>query len=92
MIIAEELGVTSSNIDDMKSSTNPEVLRLLGVEGNMGEQLGLPADWAYNIVKTLGNYGESFERNIGTQTAIGLERGLNALWTDGGILYAPPMR
>ena len=60
MIIAEELGVTSSNIDDMKSSTNPEVLRLLGVEGNMGEQLGLPAEWAYNIVKTLGNYGESF--------------------------------
>ena len=92
MIIAEELGVTQANVDEMKGSTNPEVLRLLGAEGNMGEQLGLSNDWAYNIIKTLGNYGESFERNIVTQTSIGLERGLNALWTDGGILYAPPMR
>ena len=92
MIIAEELGVTQANVDDMKSSNNPEILRLLGVEGKMGEQLGLSTDWAYNVIKALGNYGESFERNIGVKTAIGLERGLNALWTDGGILYAPPMR
>ena len=93
MIIAEELGVTSENIDDMKSnSTNPEVLRLLGVEGDMGQQLGLSNDWAYNIIKNVGNYGESFERNLGVNTPLGLERGLNALWTNGGILYAPPMR
>ena len=93
MIIAEELGVNSENVDDMKAnSTNPEVRRLLGVEGDMGEQLGLSSDWAYNVIKNVGNYGEVFERNIGAQTPLALERGLNALWTDGGILYAPPMR
>ncbi len=92
MIIAEELGVSQANVDQMKSSSNPEVLRLLGVEGDMGQQLGLKADWAYNIIKNIGNYGESFERNIGVNTPLALERGLNALWKDGGILYAPPMR
>ncbi len=93
MIVAEELGVTSANADEMAStSKNPEILRLLGGEGDMGAQLGLPADWAKNIVKQVGNYGESFERNLGTTTPLALERGLNALWTDGGILYAPPMR
>ncbi len=92
MIIAEELGVSSKNVDKMKSSNNPEVLRLLGVEGDMGKQLGLNSDWAYNIIKYVGNYSESFERNIGVKTPLALERGLNALWTDGGILYSPPMR
>lgn len=93
MVVAEELGVTSANADDMASnSKNPEILRLLGGEGDMGAQLGLPSDWAKNIIKQVGNYGESFERNLGTTTPLALERGLNALWTDGGILYAPPMR
>ena len=92
MIIAEELGVTSTNLEEMKNSNSPEVLRLLGVEGDMGEQLGLSKDWAFNIIAQNGNYGESFDRNIGPDTAIGLERGLNALWADGGILFAPPMR
>ncbi len=93
MIVAEELGVTSANAAEMASSSkNPEVLRLLGAEGDMGAQLGLPADWAKNIITQVGNYGETFERNLGTTTPLALERGLNALWTDGGILYAPPMR
>jgi len=91
-ITAEELGVTSANVDEMKSSNNPEVLRLLGVEGNQGSELGLSADWAYNIIKMVGNYGEIFERNIGVSTPIGLARGLNAQWTDGGLLYSPPFR
>jgi general L-amino acid transport system substrate-binding protein len=92
MIIAEELGVTSANVDEMKNSENPEVQRLLGVSGEYGEMLSLSKDWAYNIIKAVGNYGESFDRNIGPDTPIGLERGLNALWTQGGILYAPPFR
>ena len=91
-ITAEEKGVTSANVDDMMSSNDPEVLRLLGKEGNQGEELGLSADWAYNIIKSVGNYGEIFERNIGVNTPIGLERGLNALWTDGGLQYSPPFR
>ena len=91
-ITAEEKGVTSANVDEMKSSKDPEVLRLLGVEGNQGEELGLSADWAYNIIKSVGNYGEIFERNIGVNTPIGLARGLNALWTDGGLQYSPPFR
>jgi len=92
MIIAEELGVTSQNVEEMKGSDNPEIRRLLGVEGDMGQQLGLSADWAANIIKSVGNYSESFERNVGVNTPLGLERGLNALWKDGGILYSPPMR
>ena len=92
-ITAEEKGVTSVNVDDMRAnSKDPEVLRLLGVEGNQGAELGLSADWAYRIIKTVGNYGEIFERNIGVNTPIGLERGLNALWTDGGLQYSPPFR
>ena len=91
-ITAEEKGVTSANVDDMKSSNDPEVLRLLGVEGNQGAELGLSADWAYNIIKSVGNYGEIFERNIGVNTPIGLARGINALWTDGGLQYSPPFR
>ena len=91
-VTAEEKGVTSANVDDMKGSNDPEVLRLLGVEGNQGEELGLSTDWAYNIIKSVGNYGEIFERNIGVETPIGLPRGLNALWTNGGLQYSPPFR
>ena len=91
-VTAEEKGVTSANVDEMKSSNDPEILRMLGVEGNQGEELGLSADWAYNIIKQVGNYGEIFERNIGMNTPIGLARGLNALWTDGGLQYSPPFR
>ena len=91
-VTAEEKGVTSANVDEMKSSKDPEILRLLGVEGNQGAELGLSADWAYNIIKQIGNYGEIFERNIGVDTPVGLERGMNALWTDGGLQYSPPFR
>ena len=91
-VTAEEKGVTQANVDSMKSSKDPEVLRLLGVEGNQGEELGLSADWAYQIIKSVGNYGEIFERHIGVNTPIGLERGLNALWTNGGLQYSPPFR
>ncbi|HBM51933.1 MAG TPA: amino acid ABC transporter substrate-binding protein, partial [Deltaproteobacteria bacterium] len=75
-----------------KGTNNPEINRLLGSEGNLGEMLGLSPDWARNIISTVGNYGESFERNIGSSTPIGLARGLNAQWTDGGLLYSPPFR
>ena len=91
-ITAEEKGVTQANVDKMKSSKDPEVLRLLGVEGSQGKELGLSNDWAYNIIKSVGNYGEIFERNIGTKPPIGLSRGQNALWTNGGLLYSPPFR
>ena len=91
-VAAEELGVTSANVLSMKSSTNPEIKRLLGVEGSQGEELGLSKDWAYQIIKQIGNYGEIFERNIGINTPIGIVRGLNALWTNGGLQYSPPFR
>ncbi len=87
---AEEKGVTSANVDDMRAnSADPTVQRLLGVSGEMGSLLGLRADWAYDIISEFGNYGEMYERNI---TPLGLPRGLNALWTEGGIQYAPPVR
>ncbi len=89
---AEELGVTQANVDEMLGSDNPSIKRLLGVEGDFGTPLGLDKDWAYNIIKHLGNYGEMYERHVGPNTAIGLERGINALWTKGGIQYAPPVR
>jgi general L-amino acid transport system substrate-binding protein len=93
MIIAEEFGVTQANLDEQKaSSQNPEVRRLLGVEGEMGKMTGLSNDWAYNIIKAVGNYGESFERNVGLKTPLQLARGLNDLWSRGGLLYAPPIR
>jgi len=92
MIIAEELGVTSENVDASKSSNIPEVLRLLGVEGSYGEMLELSSDWAYQIIKQIGNYSESYEANVGPDTPLEIGRGLNALWTQGGILYAPPFR
>jgi len=93
LIGAEEYGVTSANVDDMKAnSTNPEVRRLLGVEGDLGLKLGLSNDWAYNIIKLVGNYGEIYEKNFGAGTPTYIPRGLNNLYTQGGILYAPPFR
>jgi|TARA_R110002073_G_scaffold1471_37_gene10410 general L-amino acid transport system substrate-binding protein len=93
LIAAEELGVTSANLDQMAAGTdNPEINRLLGTEGSLGEMLGLDADWARNAIAVAGNYGEIFAANIGEQTPIGLARGLNAQWTQGGLIYAPPFR
>jgi general L-amino acid transport system substrate-binding protein len=92
LLEAEELGVTSANVDEMLGSDNPAVKRLLGVEGDFGAPLGLTKDWAYQIIKHVGNYGEAFDRNVGPSTPIGLERGLNALWSNGGLQYAPPIR
>jgi len=91
-INAEELGITMANVDDMKKSDNPNVQRLLGTTGDMGAKLGLPADFGYAVVKQVGNYGEMYDRNVGPDTPLGLERGLNALWNEGGIMYAPPVR
>jgi general L-amino acid transport system substrate-binding protein len=94
MIEAEELGVSSKNIDSMKSTDNPNIKRLLGLEGDTGKSLGLAPEWAYNIIKQVGNYGEVYEKNVGANTPIGLARSgsPNQLWTKGGILYAPPVR
>jgi len=92
MMDAEELGLTQKNIDDALKSTNPEIKRFVGTEGNYGEQLGLTKDWAVRIIKLVGNYGESFERNVGTGSPLKIDRGLNRLWTKGGIQYAPPVR
>ena len=92
LVNAEELGVASSNVDEMKSSSNPEVRRLLGVEGATGTGLGLADDWVYQVVKQVGNYGEVFKRNVGADSPLQIERGLNALWKDGGLQYAPPFR
>jgi len=91
-INAEELGVTQANVAEMKSSTNPEIQRLLGTTGDMGEKLGVPADFGFRIIQTVGNYGEMYDRNVGPDTPLGLDRGLNALWNNGGIMYAPPVR
>ncbi len=94
LIAAEEMGITSANVTEMsaKAGDSPEVNRLLGTEGNLGEMLGLDADWATKAIMAGGNYGEIFEKNIGENTPIGLARGLNAQWTDGGLLYSPPFR
>ena len=93
MVNGEELGVSSANVDEMKAkSTDPNVRRLLGIEGTKGEWMGLPDDWGYNIIKHVGNYGEVFERNVGKGSPLGISRGLNALWSKGGIQYAPPIR
>lgn len=93
MINAEELGITSENANDMKSGgQDPNVARFMGAEGTAGEELGLPSDWAYNIVKHVGNYGEVFEKNLGPDTPLNISRGLNQLWTEGGLQYAPPIR
>ncbi|MEM7546076.1 MAG: amino acid ABC transporter substrate-binding protein [Pseudomonadota bacterium] len=93
MIAAEELGVTQANAAEMAtSSNNPEVKRLLGTEGDLGAMIGLDADWALRAISAVGNYGEVFEAHLGPNTAIALDRGLNAQWTEGGLLYAPPFR
>jgi general L-amino acid transport system substrate-binding protein len=92
LVNAEEAGVTKDNAEAMRVSTNPDVRRLLGQEGEFGPALGLSKDWAFNIVKSVGNYGEIFDRNLGPKTRLALDRGLNRLWSKGGILYAPPMR
>ncbi|AUC97203.1 MULTISPECIES: amino acid ABC transporter substrate-binding protein [Bradyrhizobium] len=92
MINAEELGITQKNVDTMLKSDKPEMKRVLGTDGNLGEQLGLTKDWVVRIVKAVGNYGESFERNVGTGSPLGIARGVNNLWNKGGIQYAPPIR
>jgi general L-amino acid transport system substrate-binding protein len=94
LIDAEEMGITAANVDQIAgSSTNPVVRRLLGVEGNMGESIGAAnGQYARSIIKAFGNYGEIFERHLGTNTPLGLERGMNNVWTRGGLLYAPPAR
>ncbi len=92
MIDAEELGITSKNVDEMLKSKDPKVQRFLGVLKGNGKALGLDEKFAYNIIKYVGNYGEVFERNVGVNTPLGLERGLNALWTKGGLMYSPPFK
>lgn len=92
MVNAEELGVNSANADEMAKSKNPSIRRLLGSEGTFGDSLGISNDWALNIVKHVGNYGETYARNVGPDTPLKLVRGANALWTDGGLQYAPPIR
>jgi general L-amino acid transport system substrate-binding protein len=93
LVIAEEKGITSENVEDMAAnSEDPEINRLLGGEGDLGAMVGLEGKWAVDAILAGGNYGEIFERHLGTDTPVGLERGLNAQWTDGGILYAPPFR
>ena len=92
LVTAEELGVTQANVDEKLKSDNPSIRRLLGVEGSYGEGLGLTNDWAYRIIKAVGNYGEIFERNVGMGSPIKIRRGLNALWNKGGLQYAPPIR
>jgi general L-amino acid transport system substrate-binding protein len=92
LLNAEELGVTQANLEEMKNSENPEIRRLVGTEGTFGEGIGLTNDWAANIIKAVGNYGEIFERNIGQGSELKIERGLNALWNQGGLQYGPPIR
>ena len=91
LVTAEELGVTQANVDEKLKSDNPAIRRLLGVEGDFGKGLGLTNDWAYRIIKAVGNYGEIFERNVGMGSPIKISRGLNALWNKGGLQYAPPI-
>jgi general L-amino acid transport system substrate-binding protein len=92
LINAEELGVKSTSVDDAIKSPNPHIRRLIGTEGEFGDQLGLANDWAARALRAVGNYGEIYERNVGTQSKLSIPRGLNALWTQGGIQYAPPVR
>ncbi|MYZ43746.1 amino acid ABC transporter substrate-binding protein [Schauerella aestuarii] len=92
MIETEEYGVTSKNVDEQLKSPNPNIQRILGVTPGSGKNLGLDEKWAYNIVKQVGNYGESFERNVGQGSPLKIKRGLNAQWTDGGLMYALPIR
>jgi general L-amino acid transport system substrate-binding protein len=87
------LGVTSKNVDDQKAnSKNSEVRRLLGAEGGFGQMMGLPNEWMFNVIKQVGNYGESYERTVGMGSPLKLERGQNQLWTKGGLLFTPPFQ
>ncbi|GGD18755.1 amino acid ABC transporter substrate-binding protein [Aureimonas glaciei] len=92
LLDAEELGITQANVEEMKNSPNPEIKRMLGVDSTFGADAGLSNDWLVNVIKGVGNYGEVFERNIGASTPLGIARGQNALWTKGGLQYAPPIR
>ena len=92
MIAAEEMGITSKNVDQMLNSKDPKIKRFLGASPGNGKSLGLDEKWAYNIIKLVGNYGESFDRNVGVNTPLKIERGLNDLWTRGGLMYAPPFK
>ncbi len=92
MVAAEELKITQANVDTFLTSKDPEVQRMLGVTGDLGKMLGLEPRWAFNVIKSVGNYGELFNRNLGPDTRIGLSRGPNRLWTEGGLLYSPPFR
>lgn len=92
MLNAEELGVSSANVDEMKAGDAPAIKRLLGSEGEFGAAIGLGNDWAYNVIKHVGNYSETFERNVGPDTPLAIARGVNALWSQGGLQYAPPVR
>ena len=92
MVNAEELGITSANADEMKNSENPAIKRVLGVEGEFGAALGVGNDWAFNIISQVGNYAETFNRNVGPDTPLAISRGTNDLWSKGGLQYAPPIR
>jgi general L-amino acid transport system substrate-binding protein len=92
LLEAEEYGITSNNVDEMLKSENPSIKRILGVTPGMGKALGVDEKWVYNIIKQVGNYGESFDRNVGKDSPLKVERGQNALWTQGGLQYAPPIR
>ena len=92
LIAAEEYGITQANIDEQLKSKDPEIQRLLGVNGDLGKMLNLDNKWAYNAIKQLGNYGELFERHLGEKTPLGLSRGPNQLWNKGGLIYSPPFR
>lgn len=92
MVNAEEYGVTQANVDEMKNSNNPNIRRLLGVEANGADKLGVGQDFCYHIVKNTGNYGEAYDRNVGKDSPLAIERGLNRLWNQGGIMFAPPLR
>src|SRR5262252_2078059 len=92
MLEAEEYGITSKNVDDMLKSENPTIKRILGVTPGMGKALGVDEKWIYNIIKQVGNYGEMFDRNVGAGSPLKIDRGLNKLWTQGGLQYAPPIR
>jgi general L-amino acid transport system substrate-binding protein len=92
LINAEELGVNKGNLDQMLKSTNPEIKRLLGTEGSFGEAIGLPNDWAVRIIRHIGNYGDIFDRNLGEGSPLKIKRGVNALWTKGGLQYGIPVR
>jgi len=92
MIEAEEYGIDSKNVDEMLKSDNPAIKRILGVTPGMGKALGVDEKWVYNIIKQVGNYGESFDRNVGMGSLLKIDRGLNNLWTKGGLQYAPPIR